>query len=157
MRLILQRVSGAAVTIDKSERRETGPGLVMLAGFTHGDTEAVCDFMANKAVNLRIFEDEDENMNHSLLDTGGGCLIVSNFTLYANSRKGRRPAFVEAAPPALSEPLYERFVRAVRATGVGEIATGVFGAYMEVALVNDGPVTILLDSGELMPRPKNTP
>lgn len=154
MRLILQRVARAAVTIDGQERRETGPGLLILVGFTQSDTEAVCDFMANKAVTLRIFEDEDENMNLSLLDTGGACLIVSNFTLYANSRKGRRPSFVHAAPPVLSRPLYEYFVAAMRQKHIPQVVTGEFGAYMQVELVNDGPVTVILDSDEIMPGAK---
>lgn len=156
MRLILQRVSRAAVTVNGGERRETGPGLMILAGFTHTDHDAVCDFMANKAATLRIFEDEDENMNCSLLDVGGACLVVSNFTLYANSKKGRRPAFVDAAPPALSAPLYNRFVQALRGAHI-EVATGEFGADMQVELVNDGPVTVILDSDEIMPVGKRQP
>lgn len=151
MKLIIQRVSRAAVTINGAERRETGPGFVMLAGFTATDTDSLCGAMAAKAVNLRIFDDEEGNMNRSLLDVGGGCLIVSQFTLYANCRKGRRPSFVDAAPPERSEPLYRRFVEAVRSMGVSEVKTGEFGADMQVEIIGDGPVTISLDSEEIMP------
>lgn len=151
MRLVLQRVSRAAVIIKGTDRRETGPGLMILVGFTSGDTLAVCDRLAKKAVELRIFEDEAGAMNRSLPEVGGQCLIVSQFTLYANSRKGRRPSFVGAASPAEAVPLYEHFIEAVRKQGV-VVKTGEFGAEMKVELINDGPVTILLDSDEIMPK-----
>lgn len=151
MRLVLQRVSRAAVTIEGADRQEIGSGLMILVGFTTGDTPAMCDRLAKKAVELRIFEDDAGDMNRSLLEVGGECLIVSQFTLYANSRKGRRPSFIEAAPPAEAIPLYERFIEAVIEQGV-EVKTGEFGADMKVELLNDGPVTILLDSDEIMPK-----
>ena len=152
MRLVLQRVSHASVRIDGGDSQPCGAGLVLLIGICPEDTEKVCDFMAEKAVNLRIFDDENGNMNRSLLDVGGECLAVSNFTLYANSRKGRRPSFVQAAGAAVAEPLYEYFVQALRRAGVHAVHTGRFGADMQVELCNDGPVTILLDSAEIMPQ-----
>lgn len=156
MKLVIQRVSRAAVTIRDGAhynvRRETGPGLMILAGFASGDDGKTAVWMAEKAVNLRIFPDEDGNMNRSLLDVGGDCLIVSQFTLYADCKKGRRPSFTGAAAPGVSIPLYRRFVDAVRVAGAAAVQTGEFGAYMEVELVNDGPVTIVLDSAEIMPR-----
>jgi D-tyrosyl-tRNA(Tyr) deacylase len=155
MRLVLQRVSRAAVTIqdDKHDnvRRESGAGYLILVGITGEDSAAAAVWMAEKAVNLRVFEDEGGQMNRSLLDVNGACLIVSQFTLYADSRKGRRPSFTDAAAPDVAIPLYERFVDAVRAMGV-PVVTGEFGADMQVELVNDGPVTIILDSAEIMPR-----
>lgn len=149
MRLILQRVSQAAVTIEGADRREIDHGLMILVGFTSGDTPAMCERLAKKSVELRIFEDDAGAMNRSLLDVGGECLIVSQFTLYANSRKGRRPSFIEAALPKEAIPLYERFIDEVKKQGV-EVKTGEFGAEMKVEIINDGPVTILLDSAELM-------
>lgn len=151
MKLVLQRVSSASVTVEGALRGEIGPGLMILAGFHLSDTGETCQRMAKKAVELRIFDDENGQLNRSLLDTGGGALIVSNFTLYAGCRKGRRPSFIDAAPPAVSEPLYEQFVAAVKALGVLQVETGVFGAEMAISLVNDGPVTILLDSDEILP------
>lgn len=151
MKLILQRVARAAVTIDGAQRHDTGPGLMILAGFTAGDDHAACDWMAAKAVNLRIFDDEGGNMNHSLLDTGGQCLVIPNFTLYANSRKGRRPSYLDAAPPDVSSPLFDYFVQAVREAGVSEVKCGKFGSDMLVEIANDGPVTLILDSAEIMP------
>lgn len=152
MRLILQRVSKASVTIDRSEKREIGPGLMVLLGVTGADNEAISTYMAQKMAQLRIFTDENGNMNRSLLDVGGECLIVSNFTLYANSRKGRRPSFAEAAPPDHADPLYRHFVGEVRTAGVETVVTGEFGAKMAVEIHNDGPVTIILDSDEIMPK-----
>lgn len=158
MRLVLQRVSQAAVTIEHGERREIGPGLVIFAGICAQDNQKISAYMANKAVNLRIFDDDHGQMNRSLLDIGGSCLLVSQFTLYANSRKGRRPSFVDAAPPDIAEPLYEHLIAAFKQAGVAELKTGEFGAHMDVALVNDGPVTILLDSDDIMPESeRNSP
>lgn len=151
MKLILQRVTQAAVTV-QGERREIGPGLVILLGIAPGDTEKTSAYLAEKAVNLRIFDDGEGLMNRSLLDCGGGCLVVSNFTLYASCRKGRRPSFVGAGAPEMSEPLYRHFVAAVKAAGVSQVETGEFGAEMQIALTNDGPVTIILDSDEIMPQ-----
>lgn len=152
MRLVLQRVSSAGIEINGGERRGLGPGLVILAGIGPGDDEKTADFMAEKAANLRIFEDENGAMNRSLLDTGGECLTVSNFTLYANCRKGRRPSFIEAAPPEHSAPLYAYFVRSLERAGIPRVLDGEFGAYMSVGIQNDGPVTIILDSAEIMGR-----
>lgn len=152
MRLILQRVSSAGVVVNGGNPKNTGRGLVILAGICAGDTEKTADFMAEKAANLRIFDDENGNLNLSLLDIAGECLAVSNFTLYANCRKGRRPSFVSAAPPELSKPLYEYFTKALERAGISRVVSGEFGAEMNVDIQNDGPVTIILDSAEIMPR-----
>ena len=148
MRALLQRVSRASVTVDGQIVGEIGHGLLILLGIGHGDGEAQIKTMTEKIVHLRIFEDEAGKMNRSLLDTHGQALVVSQFTLYADARKGRRPGYTDAAPPALAEPLVERFKDAIASYGV-TVAGGVFGAYMQVALLNDGPVTIWLDSEQL--------
>lgn len=150
MRLVLQRVSWASVTVGGETKGEIGQGLLILAGFSSGDDEATCDHLARKAVELRIFDDENGQLNRSLLDIGGGALIVPNFTLYASCRKGRRPSFVGAAPQPVSEPLFHHLVDAFAGQGAARVQCGVFGAEMQVALCNDGPITILLDSDELM-------
>ncbi|WRS28244.1 D-aminoacyl-tRNA deacylase [Oscillospiraceae bacterium MB08-C2-2] len=150
MRLILQRVKKASVEVAGAGIRSIGPGLMILIGITHEDTLAEAAYMADKAMGLRIFDDDAGHLNRSLLDTGGECLIVSNFTLYANCRKGRRPSFVEAARPETAIPLYEAFVEAVKQAGVS-VQTGEFGGDMQVEIHNDGPVTVLLDSQEIMP------
>lgn len=152
MRLILQRVSRAAVSVNNGEAIATGPGLMILAGICPGDTESIAEQMAVKAVNLRIFDDENGLMNRSLLDCKGDCLVVSNFTLYANSRKGRRPSFTGAAPPSQAKPLYEYFLKALRRAGAERVQDGEFGAMMRVEIHNEGPVTIILDSDEVFPR-----
>ena len=148
MKAVLQRVTQASVTINGSETRSIGPGLVILLGVMPGDTEKHSATMANKLCQMLIFSDENGKMNRSLLDVGGSMLVVSNFTLGADCRKGTRPSFSGAAAPDVAEPLYQHFVRQVREKGV-ETQTGEFGADMQVSLVNDGPVTILLDSDEL--------
>lgn len=148
MRAVLQRVSRARVTVDGQVIGEIGPGLVALVAVGRNDTLGSAAMMAEKVVNLRIFNDEQGKMNRSLLDTGGALLAVSQFTLYGDARGQRRPSFIQAAPPEQGRPLYEEFVRAVGALGVG-VATGVFQAHMSVELTNDGPVTILLDSDRL--------
>jgi len=145
MRLVVQRVSRARVTIDGEAVDEIGRGLLVLLGVTHGDTPEQAEWLADKVVGLRVFEDDAGKMNRDVIEAGGGVLVVSQFTLYGDCRKGRRPSFVEAAPPAVAVPLYEAFVDAVRARGV-PTATGRFGAMMAVELVNDGPVTLILDS-----------
>ena len=147
MRLLLQRVTRAEVRVDGGAVGSIGAGLVVLVGVAHADTEAIADGMASKAVDLRIFRDTEGKTNRSLIDIGGEMLAVSQFTLFADARKGRRPSFIDAAPPDLGERLYERFMAAVEARGV-TVARGVFGAEMEVDLVNDGPMTIWLDSAE---------
>jgi D-aminoacyl-tRNA deacylase len=148
MRIVLQRVTRASVSVDARVTGEIGPGLVALVGIGREDTSDTAASMAEKIVNLRIFNDDQGKMNRSLLDTGGAILAVSQFTLYADVRGGRRPSFVLAAPPDLGKTLYEEFVAALRALGV-RVKTGVFQAHMSVDLVNDGPVTILLDSSRL--------
>ncbi len=148
MRALLQRVSRASVTVDEQIVGQIGQGLLVLLGAGQGDSEAQVKTLADKIVHLRIFEDAAGKMNLSLLDIGGSALVVSHFTLYADTRKGRRPSFTDAAPPALAEPLVEHFKAALAAYGV-PVAGGVFGAHMEVELINDGPVTIWLDSEHL--------
>jgi D-tyrosyl-tRNA(Tyr) deacylase len=145
MRLLLQRAARAEVRVEGRVVGSIGPGLVCLVGIGHSDEEATVAVMAGKAVDLRIFRDADGKTNRSLIDTGGEVLAVSQFTLYADTRKGRRPSFLDAAPPDLGERLYERFCAAVESRGV-KVARGIFGAEMEVELVNDGPMTIWLDS-----------
>jgi len=145
MRAVLQRVSQARVKIDGETVGEIGRGLLVLLGVTHNDSPEQARWLADKVVDLRIFEDAEGKMNRDVIEVGGGVLIVSQFTLYGDCRKGRRPSFIEAAPPPLAVPLYEAFINAVRARGV-PTATGRFGAMMDVELVNDGPVTLILDS-----------
>lgn len=144
MRVLLQRVSRASVTVASQTIGEIGLGYLLLVGFTHSDTNATLEWMADKVVGLRLFPDDDGRMNRSLAEVGGALLVVSQFTLYGDTKKGRRPSFVEAAPPDVAVPLYERFIQRLRDEGV-TVATGEFGVMMEVALVNDGPVTLWLD------------
>ncbi len=143
MRTVVQRVSRAAVRVEGSMVGEIGPGLVVLLGVAAGDTEAAAETLAAKVARLRIFANEDGRFDRSLLDTGGAALVVSQFTLLADTGKGNRPSFTAAAAPADAEPLVERFCVALRALGV-PVETGRFGAAMEVELVNDGPVTVVL-------------
>ncbi len=145
MRAVVQRVKQSTVTTDNEIVGQIGSGLVVLLGVAKGDTAKDADYLANKIINLRIFEDEDRKMNRSLLETGGELLAVSQFTLLADCRKGRRPSFIEAAEPEKATDLYEMFVNVVRAKGVA-VQTGRFRAMMEVALINDGPVTIIIES-----------
>ena len=144
MRVLVQRVSRAEVRVAARTVGRIGAGLVLLVGFTHGDADAQLDWMAEKVLGLRIFGDAEGKMNLTLADAGGALLVVSQFTLYGDARKGRRPSFVDAARPEVAVPLYERFVARLRAAGVA-VATGEFGAMMEVELVNDGPVTLWLE------------
>jgi D-tyrosyl-tRNA(Tyr) deacylase len=144
MRAVVQRVRQASVTIGE-DRRAIGAGLVVLLGVRHGDAEADAKYLAEKIVNLRIFEDAGGKFNLSVKDIGGSVLAVSNFTLYGDCRKGRRPSFTDAAPPEAAQQLYEKFVEFLQAEGV-PVQTGVFQAKMRVSLDNDGPVTMLLDS-----------
>ena len=145
MRAVLQRVSQARVKIDGETVGEIGRGLLVLLGIAPSDTPEQAEWLADKIVGLRVFEDDDGKMNRDVIEVGGGVLIVSQFTLYGDCRKGRRPSFIEAAPPAVAIPLYAAFIDAVRARGV-PAATGRFGAMMQVELVNDGPVTLIVDS-----------
>jgi len=146
LRAVVQRVSRARVTVATgSGGGEIGAGIVVLLGIAETDDEATADRLAGKVARLRIFEGDDGKFAHSLLDTGGGALVVSQFTLIADTTKGNRPSFSAAARPARAKPLYERFARVLRDLGVA-VETGVFGAHMQVELANDGPVTIVLDS-----------
>jgi D-tyrosyl-tRNA(Tyr) deacylase len=147
MRAVVQRVSKASVSINGKIVGEINKGLVILLGVKNGDTESDAKFLADKCVNLRIFADEAGKFNLSALDVGGELLAISQFTLYGDTRKGRRPSFVEAAPPEISEPLYEKFVAYLRESGL-KVATGEFGAIMLVEIHNEGPVTIILESKE---------
>lgn len=144
MRVVLQRVISASVTVNEDTVGQISHGLLILTGIAQGDTTAEADWLANKTAELRIFEDTDGKMNHSLLDTGGAALVVSQFTLLANCQKGRRPAFTDAAPPAAAQELYEYYAQALRAKGI-RVEQGSFGADMKVSLINDGPVTIVID------------
>jgi D-tyrosyl-tRNA(Tyr) deacylase len=144
MRVVVQRVTRASVTIRGQVVGKIGAGLLILAAFTEGDGDAAIEWMADKLANLRIFADADGKMNRSLLEAGGAALVVSQFTLYGDARKGRRPSFVDAAPPEIAEPLYQRLAAALRERGV-PVETGVFGAMMAVELVNDGPVTLVIE------------
>jgi D-tyrosyl-tRNA(Tyr) deacylase len=145
MRVFLQRVEQASVAVDGREVAAIGLGFLALVGVTHADTAKNAAILATKVVKLRVFGDDRGLMNRSLADVGGALLAVPQFTLYADTRRGNRPSFTDAAPPAQGEELFKAFVAAVQAAGV-PVATGVFGAHMHVTLVNDGPVTILLEA-----------
>ena len=147
MKALLQRVTRASVSIDNEEVGRIGQGLVVFLGVANGDTEKDAQYLAQKIVNLRIFADEEGKFNLSALDINAELLLVSQFTLLADTRKGRRPSFVEAAPPVQAEELFDYFVEQTRTTGL-KVATGRFQAYMQVEIRNDGPVTIMLDSRE---------
>lgn len=148
MRACIQRVSEADVTVAGEVTGRIGRGMLVLMGVGTADGATEVEWLAEKLVNLRIFEDDQGKMNRSLVDVGGAMLVVSQFTLFGDARKGRRPSFTEAAPPELAERLYDDFVARVRAFGI-DVATGVFRAHMDVRLVNDGPVTLWLDTAEL--------
>ena len=145
MRVVLQRVKSASVTVEDEMISEVGPGLLLLVGIASGDGEAEADWLAEKLAGLRIFNDEGGKMNLSVRDVGGEVLAVSQFTLLADTKKGKRPSFVGAAPPEEAEPLFDYLCERLRAAGVVSVKTGSFGAMMSVALVNDGPVTIVLE------------
>jgi D-tyrosyl-tRNA(Tyr) deacylase len=145
MRAVVQRVSEASVTAAGQVTGRIGRGLVVLLGIGAEDAEADCHYLADKICQLRIFPDDEEKMNRSLVEVGGGMLVVSQFTLFGDCRKGRRPSFIEAAPPEIAEPLYRQFVTQVRGQGV-PVECGRFRHHMDVRLTNDGPVTLLLDS-----------
>jgi D-tyrosyl-tRNA(Tyr) deacylase len=148
MRAVVQRVKRASVTVDEVVVGECGPGVLVLLGVSPDDGDAEPKWFADKIANLRIFNDDEGKMNRSLLDIGGEALVVSQFTLYGDARKGRRPSFIRAAQGAEAEALYERCVRELETLGI-KCGTGTFGAMMDVELINDGPVTILLDSEKL--------
>ncbi len=153
MRAVVTRVKSASVTIDGQVTGEIGRGFLILLGVGPRDTEAHCKYLADKILGLRVFEDENGKMNLGLEQVGGSVLVVSQFTLYGNCRKGRRPSFTEAAPPALGNELYERFLELCREAGYPP-QHGRFGADMRVASVNDGPVTLILDTEQLMEEPR---
>jgi D-tyrosyl-tRNA(Tyr) deacylase len=144
MRAVVQRVSQASVSVEGELVGAIGRGVVVLVGVAHGDVEEQAEWLARKIAGLRIFEDSAGKMNAGLLDVDGAALVISQFTLYADARKGRRPGFTDAAPPEVAEPLVEHFAQALRDHGV-PVETGVFGAHMLVEIHNDGPVTILLE------------
>ncbi|MCM3712692.1 D-aminoacyl-tRNA deacylase [Halalkalibacter oceani] len=145
MKVVLQRTKQASVEVNNEVVGKIEAGLTLLVGITHEDTNADADYLAEKIAHLRIFEDENGKMNHSILEAGGQILSVSQFTLYGDCRKGRRPNFMEAAKPDQAEPLYQYFNNALKSRGL-HVETGSFGAMMNVALVNDGPVTLILES-----------
>lgn len=150
MRAVVQRVSRAQVRVEDEVVGSIARGLLVLVGVTHGDTAREAEVLARKIVGLRIFDDADGKMNLSLAEAGGALLAVSQFTLYADVRRGRRPSFTDAAPPAEADALYQYFCRAVATQGIA-VGRGRFGAHMAVDLVNDGPVTILLDTAQMAP------
>lgn len=145
MRAVLQRVRDARVIIDREVVGQIGRGFLVLLGVTHSDTGEQARWLADKIVSLRLFNDAEGKMNLALADVGGEVLVVSQFTLYGDCRKGRRPSFIEAAPPPVAVPLYEAFINGIRAHGI-RTATGRFGAMMQVELTNDGPVTLIVES-----------
>ncbi|HXG96876.1 MAG TPA: D-aminoacyl-tRNA deacylase [Gemmatimonadales bacterium] len=147
MRVVLQRVKSAEVRVESRVTGKIGPGFLVLAGFAPADTDAQLSWMADKILGLRLFGDAEGKMNRDLTEVGGGVLVVSQFTLYGDASKGRRPSFIDAAPPNLAIPLYEKFVALLREKSGGKIPveTGEFGAMMDVELVNDGPVTLILE------------
>ena len=151
MRLLVQRVNGASVTVENKVVGKIDKGFLILVGVGPQDDEAICSKMAQKVVQMRVFEDADGKMNKSVTDIGGSFLAVSQFTLYADCRKGNRPSFTGACPPVRANELYEFFCGEVENLGV-KVERGIFGADMQVALVNDGPVTIMLDSDEIIKR-----
>jgi D-tyrosyl-tRNA(Tyr) deacylase len=147
MRALIQRVARCAVTVDGSVTGSIGPGLLILLGVRSADSAVDAAALADRCAALRIFEDNEGKMNLSVRDTGGAALVISQFTLYADTRRGNRPSFTDAAPPAVAEPIYEEFVRRLREIlGPDHVATGVFRAMMQVELVNDGPVTVMVES-----------
>ncbi|MEZ6193030.1 MAG: D-aminoacyl-tRNA deacylase [Phycisphaerales bacterium] len=146
MRVLLQRVSRGSVTVAGEIVGEVGLGYVLLVGVGEGDTQTEADRLAEKVVNLRLFPDGEGKFDRSLLDVGGGALVVSQFTLYGDARKGRRPSFVAAARPEVAEPLCDYFAKKLKGLGVGVVTTGRFGADMRVEIINEGPVTLMLES-----------
>jgi len=148
VRALIQRVSEASVKIEGEIKGKIKAGFLILLGITHDDSEQDIEWLSKKIINLRVFNDRQEKMNLALKDMEGNVLLISQFTLHASTKKGSRPSFVNAAPPEIAIPLYEKFVQKLETELGKKIETGKFGAYMEVALVNDGPVTIMIDSKE---------
>ncbi|HXF50596.1 MAG TPA: D-aminoacyl-tRNA deacylase [Dehalococcoidia bacterium] len=155
MRAVVQRVASASVTVDGETVASIGRGVLILLGVAQGDDERAASMLARKIAELRIFPDDRGRFDRSLLEVGGAALVVSQFTLFADVRRGRRPSFTDAAPPDVAEPLVDAFARHLREAGVTPVETGRFGAHMDVALVNDGPVTIILDTEDLT-RPRRS-
>jgi D-tyrosyl-tRNA(Tyr) deacylase len=149
VRVVLQRVRQGSVSVDGRVVGAVDKGFVALVGVTHGDTQAEAELLAKKTANLRVFEDDQGKMNLSALDVGGGVLVISQFTLYADTRKGRRPSFIDAAQPDVASPLVDYYAERLRAEGIQRVEQGIFGAMMLVEIHNDGPVTIILDTHEL--------
>ena len=150
MKALLQRVTGATVTVDSKTTGQIGPGFLVLIGVAGDDSEKDADYLADKVVNLRVFSDDNSKFNLSALQIGAGLLVISQFTLMADARKGRRPSFTLAAPPDMAEKLYNYFITRIAETGL-VVQAGIFGAHMLVSIVNDGPVTIMLDSKDKLP------
>lgn len=148
MKALIQRCKNAKVTIDNKVNGEISQGLVLFLGITHNDKQEDIDYLVKKVSQLRIFEDDKGKMNLSLKDIDGEILIISQFTLFASTRKGNRPGFTDSAPPSIAIPLYETFIENFKQLGIKKVATGQFGADMKVELLNDGPVTIMIDSQE---------
>lgn len=146
MRAVIQRVSEASVTVDDNVVSKIGKGLLILLGVEDADTQDDIEWLSRKISNLRIFDDEEGQMNYSVTDIDGELLVVSQFTLHASTKKGNRPSFIRAAKPDVAEPAFEKFVRYLEVTAGRDVQTGVFGAMMHVALINDGPVTISIDT-----------
>lgn len=146
MRVVIQRVSEASVTIDNKQHATIEQGLLILLGITHEDTQEDIDWLVGKIIGMRIFSDQEDKMNLSIQDIDGELLVISQFTLFANTKKGNRPSYIDAARPEVAVPLYEAFLNTLSRKRNKEIKSGVFGADMKVALVNDGPVTIVMDS-----------
>lgn len=158
MRALIQRVNRCSVSVDGTEVSSMGRGILVLLGVRQGDTEADAQYLADRCLALRIFDDEEGKMNLSVNDVGGSVMVVSQFTLYGDTRKGNRPSYSEAAPPEHAEALYERFVAHARSiAGAERVATGVFRAMMHVELVNDGPVTLMIESKNSIPYSPHTP
>lgn len=154
MRAVIQRVSKADIVINGVQGGKIGRGLVVLLGVSDEDDEKCVDYLAHKVMGLRIFSDEEDKLNLSLEDIKGDILIVSNFTLYGNCKKGNRPSFVKAAKPPIATELYESFVNKIKECAPANVFTGEFGADMQINLINDGPITIIMDTDEIMPQNK---
>ena len=149
MRIVLQRVTRGSCTVDGDITGAVELGFVALVGVTHDDTQVDAEQLAKKTAHLRVFADEDGKMNRSVIEVGGGVLVISQFTLYADLRRGRRPSFTTAAPPETASPLVDTYAETLRKEGVAQVENGIFGAMMQIDLLNDGPVTIILDTDAL--------